>query len=401
MSGGLFKGARLSLAEAAIEALDNLRAQGQRSALALLGIMIGAASIIAVLSIGHMAQLETLKTFRHLGVDVINIHAAPAGMASVGVLDRSTVERLPDLDPAVLAATSFIADHDKVSAGVMKATVAVGAVAPGLARLVRLGLSEGRFVSPVDDNGLVAVVGAKAAAKLSSPGAPIAPGAHITMKGYEFTVIGVLKPSPFTPLDAMEIDDAVMIPLTGAGRVFPSSQPTGALVRLRPNADVDAAGKRIAAMLDNPTSSLVVIKAREIIKGMNAQKAIHNQLLAAVGAISLLVGGIGVMNVMLMGVMERRREIGLRAAVGATPGDIGLMFLVEAAVLAFVGGLAGLIVGVLAALVSASISGWTFSIALWVLPLGPGVATLVGVTFGLYPAIKASRLSPIEALRAE
>ena len=401
MSGFLFRGAHLSLGEATVEALDNLLAQGQRSALALLGIMIGAASVVAVLSIGHMAQIESLKTFHHLGADVINVHAEPAGMAPVGILDRNTVDRLPSLDPAVLKATGFVADHDKVASGTRNATVAIGAVEPSLTQLVRLQLREGRFIEPIDDNGLVAVVGSKAADKLSSPGAPITTGSRITMKGYLFTVIGVLDPAPFTPLDAIEINDAMMIPLSGSGRVFPSPQPTGALVRLRSSADADAAAKRISALLDNPTATLTVLKARDMIRTMNAQKAIHNRLLAAVGAISLLVGGIGVMNVMLMGVMERRREIGLRAAVGATPGDIGLMFLVEAAALAFVGGLAGLVLGVLTAFIAARLSGWTFNLALWMLPLGPGVATMVGVSFGLYPAITASRLSPIDALRAE
>ena len=107
------------------------------------------------------------------------------------------------------------------------------------------------------------------------------------------------------------------------------------------------------------------------------------------------------MNVMLMGVMERRREIGLRAAIGATPADLRLMFLAEAVTLALAGGLVGLVLGVAAAAIAAKASGWTFSLALYVLPLGPTVAALVGVAFGLYPAIKASRLSPIEALRAE
>jgi putative ABC transport system permease protein len=392
---------RLSLAESVAEALGNLRAQGQRSALALLGILIGAASIVAVLTVGHMAQQETLKMFRHLGVDMINIHAMPSEAASAGVLDRATIEQLPAKDPSVLAATPLLADHDAVSAGGKSDTFAVAAVTPSLLQLMTLNMSQGRFIEPIDADSLVAVSGGDAAEKLSAPGAPIAPGAKVAMKGYVYTVIGVMGPVPYTPLDALEANDAILIPLSGARRVFDPPQPTSALVRLRPGADLNAAGQRISAVLANPTATLQVIKAGDVIKSMNAQKVIHGQLLAAVGAISLLVGGIGVMNVMLMGVMERRREIGLRAAIGATPGDLGLMFLIEAAVLAFVGGMAGLACGLLAAFITAKVSGWGFSLALWVLPLGPGVATLVGLAFGLYPAIKAARLNPIEALRAE
>ncbi|MGI9169380.1 MAG: ABC transporter permease, partial [Caulobacteraceae bacterium] len=271
----------------------------------------------------------------------------------------------------------------------------------GPRRPVAVGGNQGRFIEPIDDGSLVAVVGGQAAQKLSAPGAPMIPGAQLGVKGYVFTVIGVMGSAPYTALDPTDLNNAVLIPLAGARRVFNPPDPTTALIHLRPGADVKAAGARISAALANPTATLQVLSARDLIRGMNAQKAIHSQLLTAVGAISLLVGGIGVMNVMLMGVMERRREIGLRAAIGANPGDLRLMFLVEAVTLAFVGGLIGLACGLLAALATAKASGWTFSVALWVLPLGPGVAALVGVAFGLYPAVKASRLSPIEALRAD
>ena len=164
---------------------------------------------------------------------------------------------------------------------------------------------------------------------------------------------------PFTPLDALEVNDAVLIPLSGARRVFDPPQPTSALVRLRPGTDLNAAGQRISAMLANPTATLQVIKAADVIKSMNAQKVIHATV-ARRGRRHFPAGRRHrVMNVMLMGVMERRREIGLRAAIGATPGDLGLMFLIEAAVLAFVGGMAGLACGLLAAFVTAKMSGWS------------------------------------------
>ncbi len=396
-----FAGARLPLREVGAEALGNLRAQGQRSILALLGILIGTASIVAMLTVGRMAQEQTLKMFRHLGADMVQIHAMPAGDALAGRLDRRVVDRLPSTDPAVIAATPLISDRDDVSLGAHTVNAALAWVTPDYTRMVHVDLSAGRFIAPIDAASAVAVVGSDLAAKLSSPGAPLAPGARIGFKGYLYTVIGVLGPAAHTALDPFELNDAVILPLEGATRSFTSAEPQTLLMRLKPEADPKAVGARVAALLANPTSTLQVVSARELISGMNAQAAIHSRLLIAVGAISLLVGGIGVMNVMLMGVIERRREIGLRSAMGATPGDIALMFLAEATVLALVGGVAGLGFGLLAALITARSTGWSFVLEPWAAPLGPGVAALVGVGFGLWPAMKAARLQPIDALRAD
>jgi len=392
--------ANVSLAEGAREALGNLYAQRQRSILALLGILIGTASIVAMLTIGHMAQGETLRMFKHLGVDILQIHATPIGWGPA-LVDRRTAEALPTRDPAILAAAPLTVGRDTVAANGLTSDMAIVPSTPALPALTGMRLTGGRFIAPLDDGALVAVVGAEAARKLSSPGAPLAPGGQMRIKDYVYTVVGVLAPMPYTAFDPTNFNDAVQIPLTGGGRFQPSDQPETVLMRVRPDADVKAAGRRVSAALANLTSNLQVISARDLIDGMNAQKAIHTRLLTAIGAISLLVGGIGVMNVMLMGVMERRREIGLRAAIGATPRDLQLMFLIEAAVLAFVGGVAGLLVGLTAALVVAKASGWAFGLPVYVLFLGPGMAALVGVAFGVYPALKASRLDPIEALRAE
>lgn len=386
--------------EGVIEALANLYAQRQRSLLALLGIMIGTASIVAMLTIGHMAQHETMRMYKHLGVDILQVHALPV-TGPEGFLDRRTIVALPGGDPDILAAAPLAVGRAGVAAAGGAADLAVVTADPALPALTGMHLAQGRFLGAIDEGALATVVGAGAAAKLSAPGAPVVPGASVRIGQYVYSVVGVLAPMPYTAFDPTNFNDAVQIPLNGAGRFRASDQPDTVLMRLRSDADVKATGERIAARLANPRSRMQVISARELIDGMNAQKAIHGRLLTAIGGISLLVGGIGVMNVMLMGVMERRREIGLRAAIGATPGDLRGMFLIEAAALAFVGGVGGLALGLGAAFLTARVSGWTFGAPLYVLVLGPGMAALVGVAFGFYPAAKAARLDPIEALRAE
>ena len=391
---------RAPLGELGAEALDNLSAQRQRSLLALLGIMIGTASIVAMLTIGHMAQLETLKLFKDMGVDVLQIHAMPAG-DGMGLIDRRAIEALPARDPSVMAAAPMTADRSTVASGARSADMGVVAATAALPRLIGLRLQQGRFIEPVDDDTLVAMVGADAARTLSAPGAPLRLGSQIGINGYVYTVVGLLRPHAQTAMDPTDFNGSVTIPLGGAGRILSAPQPSTAMVRLRPGSDLKAAGARLLKALANPSASLQLVSARDMIKMANAQKAIHSRLLTAIGAISLLVGGIGVMNVMLMGVMERRREIGLRAAIGATPGDVQMMFLIEAATLAFVGGVAGLLLGLLVAFAIAFLSHWSFSVPFYVLPLGPCMAALVGVAFGLYPAVKASQLNPIEALHAD
>ncbi|MDR3510703.1 MAG: ABC transporter permease [Caulobacteraceae bacterium] len=401
MTTGLDRsGSGVPLGELVAEALGNLYAQRQRSALALLGIMIGAASIVAMLTIGQMAQLETLKLFKAMGVNMLQIHAMPAPNA-YGIIDRRTIEGLAASEPSVEAAAPLTTDRSSVVAGKTGADLGLVAVTAALQPLMGLQMEQGRFIKAVDDGNLVAVVGASAAQTLSTPGAPIAAGSQVRIKDYVYTVVGVLGPHVQNALDPTDLDSAVIIPMGGAGRVMPAPEPSTAMVRLRAGADVKAAGARVLKALANPTATLQLVSAQDIIKTLNAQKAIHSRLLTAIGAISLLVGGIGVMNVMLMGVMERRREIGLRAAIGATPRDLQAMFLIEAATLAFVGGVAGLLLGLFAAFATAAVSRWSFSLPLYVVPLGPGLAALVGLVFGVYPALKASRLDPIEALRAE
>lgn len=391
---------RIDLREIIHEAVGNLHDQGRRSALALLGIMIGTASIIAMLNIGHVAQRETLKLFSNLGVDMLQLQASSVDIPPQG-LDRLSLEKLPFRDSDVISVTPFATGRASVSYTVKQADLAVVGITPAFNRLMKVPLEKGRLIGTQDACATVAVAGAAVATQLSAPGSPLSPNSRIAVGDYIFTIIGILAPVTPQALSPADYNNSLFIPLACARRVLASQDPTAAMVRLVPGRDAEVVGGRLSAMLQKPGLSIQVISAQSMISVMNQQKQVHSRMLTAIGGISLLVGGIGVMNVMLMNVLERRREIGLRAAIGATPRVIQQMFLVEAGILACLGGVAGAIFGILASYVVAKGAGWTFELALYVLPLGPGMACIVGLIFGLYPAISASRLDPIEALRAE
>jgi len=382
------------------DAWGNLLALRQRSALALIGIVVGTAAVVAMLSIGRMAAEEALKPFLAMGVDLLSVQATSPD-SQLQSLPLARVLALPRQVPGVEAATAYRVGQDRANIDPQDPPPAILAALPNLAEIAGLKLEAGRFLSESDAEALVAVVGAVVSHPTAGHRGGVSLGDQVRAGGYLYRVVGVLQPTPQNGFAPTDFDRSILIPLASARRSLDGPDPTGALVRISATADEKTVAEAVSAALARDSSKITIQNARQAVEALKAQKSANTRLLAALASISLLVGGLGIMNVMLMSMMERRQEIGLRAAVGATPRDIQVMFLAEALVLAAAGGVLGSVLGAGIAYVAAFLSHWPFRLAIYAIPLGTGVAVTVGVLFGLYPAIKAAQLDPIEALRAE
>lgn len=384
-----------------IEAAGNLLAARQRSVLALVGIMVGAGAVIAMLNVGSIAQQETLRQFRQMGTDILLLRAESA--QGLGDLPLAAVEALPRELPALAEIAPFMIGGGTMSFEGNARNASQLGVTDSFASLARLRLAQGRFISRHDRYEPFVVLGAGIAEQLSTPFARVRPGSSLRVGRYVFTVVGVLEPALYSPMLPTDVNDAAFFSLPNARRVMSVANLSWAVGRITPDADAEATGARLIALLQPAAreQTLNIQTARSLIAGMQSQMRLFTLLLGAVGSIALVLGGVGVMNIMLVSIQERRREIGVRLAIGARRWDIQLLFLAEAALLSVVGGVLGIGLGVLGAWGFAALSGWAFVLSGTAIPLGAGVSVAVGLFFGFYPAVMASRLDPIVALRAE
>ncbi|WP_075359785.1 ABC transporter permease [Caballeronia sordidicola] len=382
------------------ESIDSLRLLGRRSVLALLGIAIGSAAIVALLNIGHSAAEEMMRMFKGMGTDilVVNFPAKPGDRPLPATLDTSAVRRnVPALTyVAPISLNGMTVRH----AGRTANTTVVGTTS-GLRSIIGLRLASGRFLSDFDHKSTFAVIGAQIAHDLEANGQPIKVGDRLQMGNYVFEVIGIAQSLQANSLIPIDVNQSIIIPIEGLRRVHPLPAISGIVAKALPLANLAAT----ADILHRYLAGLFVGREvnvqipQQLLDGLKRQSDTFSYLLAGLGGISLLVGGVGVMNVMLMNVAERRREIGLRMALGARPRDIRMLFLLEAANLALAGALLGAVFGLAAAYAFTRFSGWTFSLAPLALPLGIGSSLIIALFFGLYPAMAAAQLQPVQALR--
>jgi putative ABC transport system permease protein len=401
-------------------ALGALRVNKMRTALTMLGIIIGVAAVIAMVSVGAGAQERIAEQIRSMGSNLIVIFPGAQtsggirwGLGSQQTLTEEDSRAIAIEVPAVEVAAPTVRGSAQTVFGNLNWSTVIQGVTPEYLDAREWGMASGRMFGPqdVDAAAKVAVLGETVWQSLFGGSDPI--GQTIRIKKVPFTVVGVLEPKGQSAW-GQDQDDLILIPLSTAKRKVLGStrsnpRSVGSItLRVRDAALMGEAEDQVRALLrqrhrlqTGQDDDFQVRLLAEMFAAQEESARVMTALLAAIASVSLLVGGIGIMNIMLVSVTERTREIGLRMAVGARGRDILAQFLVEALTLSAVGGVLGVGIGVLAAVVIGYWAEWSTDISLQAVAMAFAFAGVIGVFFGFYPAQKASRLDPIEALRYE
>lgn len=390
--------------EIVCETLKGVGAPKARSILALIGVAIGTAAVIAMSHVGYDAKLEALRQFETLGVDLVSITFQTGGVVQSQRPGLDTILSLPSAGTDLSDVAAIVQGGFSLPQGGSQPQVVVLGATQDIYSLTKARLVAGRFTSDLDDFAPFAVLGSDIANAVEATHAkPAKVGDTVTIGGQVLTIIGLLAPSEPNTILGLDMNRSVVIPFKAARRMISNPEVTSIAGRLSPGVDDSLSADRTKKYLEQHlrNGSVNVQTARQIIRSLEGQMRIYAVLLLGIGTISMIVGGVGVMNVMLMSVMERRQEIGLRQALGARRKDIRLMFLTEALALSLAGGVIGIAIGFIAGWIFALSADWQFQPAPAAIPLGIGMAIVVGLFFGIYPASRAARLEPIAALRAD
>lgn len=397
-------------------ALASLRSARWRSLLTMFGIIVGVVAVVVTISLGAGLKRQLTDQINHLGKNVVTVRPgsghAPSGFSGTGLFSGLNVSPLTPADVAVvsnsrgvdaavpLAVASGVASADgqQMTDGTVLATTS------DLPRVLRQPLRFGVFFTTEQTNSNVVVIGKTVAERLFQESAPI--GRTLTIRGQDYIVNGVFDEFAGSSISlGSDLNKAVFIPYQTAsgvtrGMVFIAE----IFAVIRPDVTQAEAAQAISANLTKSHSGqqdFTVLQRHEALQASSSYITLITQVFTGIAALSLLVGGIGIANIMLVSVTERTREIGVRKAVGATNRQILNQFLVEAATISFVGGIIGVLLALLSVFLIRISTNLHPVITLPVLVAAPLVAWLVGVIFGVAPAVKAARKHPIDALRYE
>ena len=396
-------------------ALGSLKSNPLRSVLTMLGVIIGVAAVITMVALGTGAQAAVEDRISALGTNVLTVSQG-FGRGSGGARGRS--ERLSIDDARALQAKARtltdvvpISDRDaQVEYGNVNLSTSIVGTWANWAEVNEWEIEQGRFMTQAEADGRrrVAIVGSELA-KLLFPASVDPVGAQIRIRGIQFDVIGVFKEKGAGSSWRGNPDEQAWIPLsTSQWRVFGSNRISNIQVKVADESLITAAMAEIETIVrrehrlrPDVESDFRISSQTQFLEVLQESGETFTLLLAGIAAVSLVVGGIGIMNIMLVSVTERTREIGIRKSIGATKGSVQLQFLIEAVVLSCVGGSLGIALAWVAAEQLSDSFGWSMVIPTDAVVMSFGFSALIGIVFGFYPAVRASRLDPIEALRYE
>lgn len=379
-------------------AIKNIKSNKLRSALTMIGIIIGISSVIVLVGLGSGSTKQITSQVQSLGTNLISANTSGSGSKQFTLDDVKDIEQIQgvaEAAPIISANTTVKVDKNSQSASVTGTT-------SNFLDIRNMTISEGRFIADldVDYRGKVAVLGSDIAEQLYGFTDPV--GKDIDIKGNTYEVIGVLKSQGSSM--GNNTDDMVIIPSTTAIGLAGTRNVQNVYIKSSNNSNVDLVTNEVnqylTSFFKSTDNSNRVMSQKQLLDTMSSITSTMTYLLGGIAAISLIVGGIGVMNVMLVSVSERTKEIGIRKALGGSRKDILIQFLIEALVLSSLGGAAGVLFGLaIGWAVTAFGMSMAFSIPIVIIAFSFSLA--VGIIFGMFPAYKASKLKPIDALRFE
>ena len=398
--------------------LRAIRINKMRSGLTMLGIIIGVGSVIAMLAVGTGASEKIRQQISSIGSNLLLIHPGSTtsgglrmGMGSQPTLTKDDADAILREIPKVQEVAPVLSGVAQVVYGNQNWSTGVYGSTPGIFVVRDLSLIAGRIFTEQDIRSAtkVAVLGQTVVTNLFGSSNPI--GQVVRIKKLPFTVIGVLAEKGQS-MQGQDQDDIIYIPVTTAqkkifGTAFPGMVRI-IMVKVRHADDLNAVENELNSLLrqrhrigPREDNDFQVRNLTDMMQMAEQSSRIMTLLLGAIASVSLLVGGIGIMNIMLVSVTERTREIGIRMAVGAKTWDIRLQFMIEALTLSLMGGVIGIILGFWGAKILSVMAGWETVVSTFSVLLAFVFSALVGIFFGFYPAYKASLLNPIDALRYE
>jgi len=394
--------------------LDGISANKMRSFLSILGIVIGIAAVITIVSLTQGSQKAVSERIKGLGTNLITVtpgrRGGSAGQRARALTEVFTVEDGEEIirkASAVKLAVPVVQKNLLLQYKDKNTEITVNGVSPEYQEVLNFWVERGRFIDSRDikSSRNVVVLGQEVASELFEDEDPVGKDivVNTSLSRYKFRVIGVMESKG--QMMFFNFNKQAYVPVTTAQkRLLHTKYVTSFLFQAENEESADHAVEQIDAILYQKLqddTKYNIMSQEQILSTMESVMGIFTIMLTGIAAISLLVGGIGIMNIMLVSVTERTREIGIRMAIGAKRKDILLQFLFESIILCVVGGVIGIIAGWMLSKLIASIQGWPVLISFWAIVIALSFAILIGLFFGIYPANKASKMDPVEALRYE